>query len=525
MRKTLSFITLILFYLIFVAACMEGGVRLLRSAPPPEAPGFFWETNNPLTGWRLIPNAEGRWFNPMFEYDTHVKVNARALRTPETIDYEKPPGVYRVLVLGDSFVEAAQVDLEESFPQQLARLLQEHGLQAEVINAGVGGWGNDQELIWLREEGSKYKPDLVLLTVFPRNDFMNNYQPLESANMGANLKPYFRLENGKLVAELFPFDPAQAPPVEHKRKVVQVEPLPLGPLTAVGEWLQQHSAFYRYFDPRIRLAAPRFAALLSHSGLIKPGGELKRSAQGEDYYPIAYDVYNPQPTEEWRQAFTLSEVIYAEIKRTANDMGAATAAVLIAAPEQVITQNWQKIVQENPPMQGRSWSLGFPTQKAAELLKAAGIPTLDTLALFRQRQAAGDKLHFADDGHWTRLGHALAARAIFNFVSSSALIAQLQGASVPIAQCSWGHLAWDGFVWLIVLALAGSLLWSIYKNGLRHWLRNLAVSLTTVGELLLYTIQRRRFALLPVLILLLLFGGLLVVAQASALGPFIYTLF
>lgn len=36
---------------------------------------------------------------------------------------------------------------------------------------------------------------------------------------------------------------------------------------------------------------------------------------------------------------------------------------------------------------------------------------------------------------------------------------------------------------------------------------------------------RKKYWLLPVLIVMLLFGGLLVFAQGSAIAPFIYTLF
>ncbi len=36
---------------------------------------------------------------------------------------------------------------------------------------------------------------------------------------------------------------------------------------------------------------------------------------------------------------------------------------------------------------------------------------------------------------------------------------------------------------------------------------------------------RKKFWLLPMLIMLVLFGGLIVLAQGSAIAPFIYTLF
>jgi hypothetical protein len=40
-----------------------------------------------------------------------------------------------------------------------------------------------------------------------------------------------------------------------------------------------------------------------------------------------------------------------------------------------------------------------------------------------------------------------------------------------------------------------------------------------------FTRVRKKYWLLPILIILLIFGGLLVVTQGSAIAPFIYTIF
>lgn len=44
-------------------------------------------------------------------------------------------------------------------------------------------------------------------------------------------------------------------------------------------------------------------------------------------------------------------------------------------------------------------------------------------------------------------------------------------------------------------------------------------------ELWLYMRQRKKFWLLPILIVMLLLGGLLILVQGSVVAPFIYTLF
>jgi hypothetical protein len=46
-----------------------------------------------------------------------------------------------------------------------------------------------------------------------------------------------------------------------------------------------------------------------------------------------------------------------------------------------------------------------------------------------------------------------------------------------------------------------------------------------LGEMFAFMLQRKKLWLLPVVLVLLLVGGLLVFAQGSALAPFIYTIF
>ena len=49
--------------------------------------------------------------------------------------------------------------------------------------------------------------------------------------------------------------------------------------------------------------------------------------------------------------------------------------------------------------------------------------------------------------------------------------------------------------------------------------------LSTIKELLAFFIQRKRYWLIPLVILLLVIGLVLIFAQTSALAPFIYTIF
>ena len=44
-------------------------------------------------------------------------------------------------------------------------------------------------------------------------------------------------------------------------------------------------------------------------------------------------------------------------------------------------------------------------------------------------------------------------------------------------------------------------------------------------EFLEFEMERKKYWLIPILIVLVLFGGLIVLSQGSAIAPFIYTIF
>lgn len=87
----------------------------------------------------------------------------------------KPPGEFRILMLGDSFTLGYATRAADSYPQVLDRLFEARpiGRPVTVINAGVPGYGPWQEHIFLRERGFPLEPDLVLLQLFPANDIHN----------------------------------------------------------------------------------------------------------------------------------------------------------------------------------------------------------------------------------------------------------------------------------------------------------------------------------------------------------------
>jgi hypothetical protein len=54
---------------------------------------------------------------------------------------------------------------------------------------------------------------------------------------------------------------------------------------------------------------------------------------------------------------------------------------------------------------------------------------------------------------------------------------------------------------------------------------SVAVRMGIVGELFVFLWQRKLWWLIPMIVVIVLFGVLLIFAQGSAVAPFIYTLF
>ncbi len=54
---------------------------------------------------------------------------------------------------------------------------------------------------------------------------------------------------------------------------------------------------------------------------------------------------------------------------------------------------------------------------------------------------------------------------------------------------------------------------------------SLRVRLGIAGELLAFLWERKLWWMIPMVLVLLVVGGLIVTAQSTAIGPFIYTLF
>lgn len=141
-----------------VLRATEGARPSRESIPLPEEDIGMLRPDAKLM-WSLQPSMRRDYAGQKPGYCT----NRLGLRYRE-VSVEKPQGVFRILSLGESTTHGYAVADNETYSEQLEIRLNENsaGQKYQVINAGVPAWSSFQSLLYLREEGIKLQPDMVL---------------------------------------------------------------------------------------------------------------------------------------------------------------------------------------------------------------------------------------------------------------------------------------------------------------------------------------------------------------------------
>ncbi len=113
-------------------------------------------------------NKAGVYFENL--YGVKVKINSKGLRDKE-YTYEKNNETYRIIVMGNSITFGWGVEQDLVYTEIIERELNNNSLgkKYEVINLGVCNYQLQQELLFLKTEGIKYRPDLIIYPYFIRD--------------------------------------------------------------------------------------------------------------------------------------------------------------------------------------------------------------------------------------------------------------------------------------------------------------------------------------------------------------------
>ena len=128
-----------------------------------------WSEPDPVLGWRYTAG-RAYWHHKENDHPITGRINSFGWRDRER-SLEKRAGSYRVAVLGDSYVEALQVELDSTFLQITERRLNaKPGCRFEVMNFGRSGMTQTEEYLLLTNEVLRFHPDHVMVFFAPVND-------------------------------------------------------------------------------------------------------------------------------------------------------------------------------------------------------------------------------------------------------------------------------------------------------------------------------------------------------------------
>ncbi len=354
-----------------------------------------------LLGWKKIPNAQGVHLSD--EFAVTEKFNSKGIRGPE-YSYEKPADEYRVLVLGDSFAEGHAVGFEELFSEILKRKLnRKSNKYVEVINTGTGGYSTDQELLYFRNEGKKYNPDLTVL-MFYYNDVFNNTQPFVER---CGYKPFFELENNKLLLKNVPVP---------KQKTRLLSELSLR--GKIKNWFDRNSYLYRFVKIKIKRSPGLYGLLVKMGFIDNPRMNQKAKLPAPSEFKVLRQKYDDQIRYSWE----LTEALLVELKGEAASIGSELIVFYVPAQSIVYKGRWRdmKKYYEWNDNDWYEYKVGVELGKICELNNIEYIePTQIFKARAEKLMAVDKRLYFLIDGHWNADGHKLAAEILAEKVQNN----------------------------------------------------------------------------------------------------------
>ena len=201
--------------------------------------------------------------NQSSEFSVSVKVNQQGF-----VDSEWKKENTDILVLGDSFVQAAQVQEEEGLGRQMTQFFAQKDQRKNIISIGVPGAGTVTEFELLKEHSPILQPKELLLGFLVDNDIFNNHWDLESKSN----KPFYRVQENEL--KLF-----------WKENLINTS------------FAWQYSNLFRWGYQRYW----RYS-------------EKKRQLSQRNNIPLPFEVYNPNPSKLWKESWIITQRILREMK-------------------------------------------------------------------------------------------------------------------------------------------------------------------------------------------------------------------
>ena len=271
----------------------------------------------------------------------------------------------RIAVVGDSFVEAFQVNPAESVSARLEALL--GPARFEVYSFGISGAPLSQYLHMARYVARVFRPDAMVI-VMVHNDFIESYR-LKPSQFSAS---FLHLEVGEAVHEV--------PPLPYDRR-------------PIAQWLMARSATLRFGFYVWRVL------LETAANQPEPGNASARFEANINVTEL--DAEEPRIRRATAHLFQQ----FVQLERSTN----VRLLFVIDCPREALYAG-------QDPRALQVYRLNGIARAAADRV---GLPLIDLTEAFVQDYARhGKRFEFATDNHWNARGHDLVAHEISSHLSS-----------------------------------------------------------------------------------------------------------
>jgi hypothetical protein len=367
-------------------AGVEVGARLARhyqKGGKEQRTRLQYTEYDPLLGWKHQAGARARYERR--EYTTDVTINSHGLRDKERT-YQAAPGAFRVLALGDSFIEGFTVPFEDSVTQVLERAMAREGCPVEVINGGTVGYSTDQQFLFYREEGHRYAPQVVVL-FFYYNDVLYNAAP---TNIQLP-KPLLSFKGGQVQVVNFP--------VPHRPADKPVEDAPVPEV--------QGSVALDWIGERLERSHPRAYNALARVGLWPPTSPQTMSPE--------LRVYLRKPPADVRHGWNMTHRILKTLALEAWGRDTRLAIAYIPSRMEVSDRDWE-LTRLRYGVDETGYDRGAVVARLRDVAAAERIPMHDLTPALREATGVLSWPYYDFDSHWNRRGHAVAGREVEAFL-------------------------------------------------------------------------------------------------------------
>lgn len=382
----------ILLSVCILAICLVGAEAFFRATDRTFSSSPFYELDVDR-GWRLRAGAEG-WQEK--EGAALVKINSHGFRDQER-ELKKSAGTYRIAVIGDSFTEALQVPLEQTYTSHLEEMLSScealDGKKVEVLNFGIKGYGTLQELFTLRYKAWGFDPDFVLLAFFTANDVYDNHPELNPTN--ADIAPYFWLN-----------------PETNAIEMLETDGLFTTPRCVRKPWVNLINRF----------RVVQFANTYLQKKSKRKNAEKKKKLEkllGHDFQRTL--IYKPPQHQSMKEAWAVTQML---IENFELEVEVQKRPLLLATLSNAVQVHPDIALRENFKLRSGISDLFYPDKRIEKFAADIEIPFIALAPEFRLWAEQHDRaLHgFANYnpgfGHWNSRGHRLAAKLLSEKICS-----------------------------------------------------------------------------------------------------------